>query len=349
MRQTLLAVLVAIAFLPIGMPTGGAASGVTGALPALPDLLSFALVRNEGTLRPVSAEEAADVLKDYDVIFLGELHDHTANHLAQMALFRALYARVPDLTLSMEQFERDVQPVVDDYMAGRIGEETLRSKGRAWSNYAESYRPLVEYAKERRLPLIAANAPASIVRCIGEEGPDYLARLSRDKRAFAAAELHLEPGSYRDKFVSFLREDLLHGDERDGAKTGGPTESELRSYASQVARDDTMAESLFLAWQKHPERKIVHLTGAFHVEGGLGTAERLKLRAPHLKIAIVVPGEASDPDHPSLDAARFKGDDFVVLLRAEPKEYATKDEEKAAVEQMRAMIRSRSGQARCEA
>ena len=85
--------------------------------------------------------------KGYDVVFIGELHDHIANHLAEMALLKALQARMPAIALSMEQFERDVQPVVDDYLAGRIGEESLKSKGRAWRNYAEAYRPLVEYAK----------------------------------------------------------------------------------------------------------------------------------------------------------------------------------------------------------
>src|SRR6185437_372239 len=142
--------------------TAAAGSHSSLTMPALSDLTSFALMRADvsGTSPSlIGVDQAADLLKDYDVIFLGEWHDHPGNHLAEMALFRAIHQRAPRVALSMEQFERDVQPVLDDYMAGRIGEENLMSRGRAWSNYAESYRPLVEYAKENGLHVIAAEAP----------------------------------------------------------------------------------------------------------------------------------------------------------------------------------------------
>ena len=122
---------------------------------------------------------------------MGEWHDHAGNHLAEMALFCAVYERAPGLTLSMEMFERDVQPVLDDYLAGRIGEANFRRKGRAWGNYAESYRPLVEFAKDHTLPVIAANVPASVVRCVGAEGAGYLARMPADKRGMGCRGLIL--------------------------------------------------------------------------------------------------------------------------------------------------------------
>ena len=88
----------------------------------------------------------------------------------------------------MEQFERDgVQPVVDDdYLAGRIGEETLKSKGRAWENYAGGLSPAGRrYAKAHAMPVIAANAPASLVRCVGRQGLSYLSTLPASKRGWA--------------------------------------------------------------------------------------------------------------------------------------------------------------------
>src|SRR5207248_4689333 len=181
-----------------------------GAPPALNDLTSFALLRIDQASRtsaPLSVDQLADALKDYDVVFFGEWHDHPGNHLAEMALFRAIHQRSPQLALSLEQFERDVQPVLDDYMAGRIGEEALQRRGRAWNNYPESYRPLVEYAKESALAVIAAEAPTRLVRCVGQEGPEFLARLRPEQRNWAAAELHLAGGAYRDKFFRFLDED----------------------------------------------------------------------------------------------------------------------------------------------
>lgn len=322
------------------MLLSGAASAREDTVPPpLPDLTSFDLMRSEAGKTPmfVTVGQAADELKNYDVVFLGEWHDHPGNHLAEMALFREIYARAPQLALSMEQFERDVQPVVNDYMAGRIGEEALQQKGRAWGNYAESYRPLVEFAKEHNLPVIAANAPASVVRCVGEKGPEFLTQLDAEKRRWAAADLHLEDGAYKDKFMRFLKEDGTHG---AAASDADAAATNARAFAAQVVRDDTMAESIALYLQKNPGHRVVHITGDFHVEGGLGTLERLKDRIPGLKVAVVVPAEAENPNRPAVSAADAKGGDFLFLMRGEPREYVTDAERKAAEQQMRGNFRT---------
>ena len=70
-------------------------------------------------------EQVADDLSRYDVVFFGEFHGHSGIHLAQMRLFRALQERNADMTLSLEQFERDTQPLVDQYLANEIGEKVL--------------------------------------------------------------------------------------------------------------------------------------------------------------------------------------------------------------------------------
>jgi len=317
--------------------TAAAGSHSSLTMPALSDLTSFALMRADvsGTSPSlIGVDQAADLLKDYDVIFLGEWHDHPGNHLAEMALFRAIHQRAPRVALSMEQFERDVQPVLDDYMAGRIGEENLMSRGRAWSNYAESYRPLVEYAKENGLHVIAAEAPTRVVRCVGQEGPDFLSHLGTEQRRWAAAELHLGNSPYRDKFMRFLAEDGAHGQAAPNevaSSNAGPSAAALRAFAAQVTRDDTMAESIFLYLQKNPGTKVVHLTGAFHVEGFMGTVERLKLRAPNLRIAVVAPVEIEHPEIPS--GMDVKVGNFLLLLRSLPKSYVSDAEMNAAIAQ----------------
>jgi len=311
------------------------------AAPALPDLTTFDLMRSESGKAPVyrTVAQAADELKNYDVILLGEWHDHPGNHLAEMVLFREIHARAPQLALSMEQFERDVQPVVNDYLAGRIGEEALERRGRAWGNYDESYRPLVEFAKDHGLPVIAANAPASLVRCVGEKGPEFLTQLDSEKRLWAAATLHLGDGAYKDKFMRFLAEDTSHGTPASNPEAAA---NNARAWAAQVLRDDTMAESIALYLGKNPGHKVMHITGDFHVEGGLGTAERLKERMPALKIAVIAPVEAENPDRPSISAGDVKNGDFLFLLRGEPKEYVSDAERKAAEEQQRANFRTRA-------
>jgi len=236
----------------------------------------------------------AQYLADFDVVFFGELHTHSGVHLAQMLLLEAMVERNPKVTLSMEQFERDTQTYVDDYLAGKIGERYLIRKSRAWSNYETSYRPLVEFAKRHQLPVIAANAPKDIVICVGQSGLDFLDKLSPENRQHIAQDIDTSAGAYRDKFFSFMTKNPAHGGGHK--KANNKEESDMskmmkkmaeRSFTAQVVRDDTMAESIALHLQNKPKQQVLHLNGVFHSSQFLGAVERLRNRMPKLKIAVI--------------------------------------------------------------
>ncbi len=236
----------------------------------------------------------AKYLANFDVVFFGELHTHPGAHLAQMLLLEAMVELNPEITLSMEQFERDTQSYLDDYLAGKIGERHLIKKTRAWDNYETSYRPLVEFAKHNQLPVIAANAPKDIVICVGRFGLDFLDKISSQNRKHIAQEIDVSAGAYRDKFFSFLAKNPSHGGGHK--KSNGKETTEMsammqkmseRSFAAQVVRDDTMAESIARHLHNNPQRQVLHLNGVFHSSQFLGAVERLKNRMPELKIAVI--------------------------------------------------------------
>ncbi len=207
-------------------------------------------------------------------------------------------------------------------------------KSRAWNNYTTSYRPLIEYAKEHKLPVIAANAPEDVVRCVGKEGEAFFGRMKPEQRGWAAAELHTQDGPYKDKFMGFVSHDAGHGGDGDKDKPKEkkpPSESAQRSFAAQVTRDDTMAESIALHLQKNPGRKVVQINGSFHSDSFLGTVERLQMRMPKLKIAVVSPAQPEDPAHPKVADNDAKAGTFVLLLRGLPESYVNDDEMKAAI------------------
>ena len=106
------------------------------------------------TLQEIDWEQALDRLADADVVGLGETHLDQLTHDAELELLRELAARRGNaVTLSMEMFERDVQPALDDYLAGRITEADFLARARPWKNYATDYRPLVELAKREEYRL----------------------------------------------------------------------------------------------------------------------------------------------------------------------------------------------------
>jgi uncharacterized iron-regulated protein len=291
--------------------------------------------------RELRLSQLADLLQRYDVVFYGESHGHPGVHFAQMQLLRALYARNPHWVVSFEQFERDVQSVVDDYLAGRIGETALIDKGRAWNNYSASYRPLLEFAKVHHLPVIAAEAPGWAVSCVGRSGTAILEQFSPLERSWVAKDIHAGPGRYRDQYMEFLGGSATHGGGKPGeaddagAATRAQRDAE-NSFAAQVTRDDTMAESIELALERHPGYKLLHLTGSFHVTKFLGTVERLKLRNPALKIAVIEPVEVENPDAPALPADAVEDGTVLQLIYPNPEEFAAGEDMSAWIATMHA-------------
>lgn len=262
---------------------------------------------------PLSVTQLAHALKQADIILVGEWHSHPAAHLLQAQLLAALYQQNPRMTLSMEQFTRDKQPVINAYLNGEIGERTLAKEANAWPNYDSDYRPLVEFAKQHKLDVIAANAPKSIVRCVGRQGVDYLNKLPTNERLWVARSLTLTPDAYQQTFIDSMH----HGDE---AQT-------KRQFAAQTTWDDTMAESMVDYLQKHPQQQIIHVAGRFHTAEGLGTASRITARNPNLKIMMVTPISATSPLHAGAP-------DFTVKMQPLPQRYVQKDKMMAAITAM---------------
>jgi len=279
----------------------------------------------KGAPRVVTVSKLADALVSYDVVFFAEIHGHPGIHLQELKLLRALHERDPKWILSFEQFERDVQGVVNDYVAGRIGERTLIDQGRAWDNYRTSYRPLLTYAREHQLPVIAAEAPVWAIVCIGQYGPDILEQFKPAERAWVARELHVTSDAYREKYLQFQSGSATHGG--GGAATPEAQLKSERSFAAQVARDDTMAESIVLARQQYPGRKLLHITGNFHAEGFLGTVTRLRLRDPTLKIAVIDPVEVDDPHAPGSEADSLTEATALQLVYPLPAEFVAGEDQ----------------------
>ena len=274
-----------------------------------------------GRARPrvVDLGQLARTLTPYDVVFYGEIHDHAGMHLEELRLLRALYEHDPRLVLSLEQFERDVQGVLDDYLADRIGETTLTAKARAWNNYAAAYRPLLVFAKAHHLPVIAAEAPDWTIACIGRRGAQILGEFTPQERSWIAAELHAGPGPYRDRYMEFFKGSASHGG--GTAATPEAAQTAQHSFEAQAARDDTMAESIERAVRDYPGRKILHITGSFHAAGFLGTVERLRLRAPALELAVIEPVEVENPNAPAFAADRLGEASALQLVYPTPENF----------------------------
>ena len=271
----------------------------------------------------LTVEQLAQRLADTDVVIVGEYHGHHGSHLLQSRLQTALYGQRPRQILSMEQFNLDRQPALDQYLEGATGETEMLEDAGAWDNYRASYRPLVEFARQKNLPVIAANAPADVVRCVGRKGPEYLDRISDTLRQTLPDDPFLDTPAYREKFTEAL----------GASHRGDSTVSERmeNTYKAQLLRDNTMAARILEARASYPGHQVLHLTGTFHSEDGLGTVALLKRRAPELSVAVISPviWPASDPN-PPLEQNREKGD-FLYFIQPLPDEFKDPEREREAM------------------
>ena len=227
----------------------------------------------QGEILPLDA--LPKQLIDADVILIGEWHTHSAIHRFQTDFLKARFNATSNIALSMEQFTREHQATLDQYLNGEIGEQILLSQAAAWPNYESDYRALVEFAKTNDIDVIAANAPKPFVQCIGRKGLPYLDQLSTEQRQWIAAEVDTGDSPYKEKFMASMHH-------------GTPEQTE-KQFAAQVTWDETMAESIVDYLASNPEKQVIHVAGKFHTEGGLGTAASILRRNPDLKVAVISP------------------------------------------------------------
>lgn len=280
--------------------------------------------------RAVKLEEIIEALDNADVLFVGEKHDDAVGHAIEAELLRLAderYSRGAGkrraVALSLEMFERDVQTVVDEYLGGLISERHFLLSSRPWNNYATDYKPLVEYAREHRLPVIAANAPARYVSRVNAEGPRSLSSLSKEARAWLPPLPFPEASAaYAAKFNLFMgvgRADAPTPAGRQSSQSPANPHAQaanphggMHLLEAQTLRDASMAYAISEFLKRGRAPLVVQFNGTFHSEGRMGVPEQLahyRKKARALVVTII-----PDEGRTGFDTASMASlGDFIIL------------------------------------
>jgi uncharacterized iron-regulated protein len=291
-----------------------AASVAQDAIPQPPDPSTWRVYTADG--KPSSLEAIIDAAASVEVVLLGESHNDRVGHGLQLEIFQRIANRatawvadatvesgpLPGVVLSFEMFERDIQYVLDEYTSGLITEDQFRRSTRPWTWYEEDYRPVFEEARERQIPIIAANAPRRYVNLVSREGPAALRRLTDEARR------HLPPLPYGGPSDAYRAElDAIFSEHGGGGSPGGSD----NGFWSQSLWDATMAYSIVESMLRWPDARVVHLVGSFHVRNGTGIPEQIERYRPGTRRLIVFVDTAEDISE-FTDDVRGAGD-FVIL------------------------------------
>jgi uncharacterized iron-regulated protein len=272
--------------------------------------------------RYVSFATFADAAARADVVLFGEQHDNPATHRAELALLAAVGARRTNVVLSLEMFDRDVQSVLDAYLAGQIPESAFVAASRAWPRYNTDYRALVELARAHGWPVVAANPARRLATMVSRAGLSALDTISARDRSFVARSLSCPRDLYYERFAESMKGHSAGGGPPTAGDAAAAAAMTTRFYEAQCVKDETMGESIATALTKAGTGAIVlHFNGAFHTDMGLGTAARARQRLPGARTVLVTAVPVDDVAR--ADAAPFADRaDYVVLTPKPPRQKA---------------------------
>ena len=223
-----------------------------------------------------SSQEIIDIdrLESNDVIYLGENHNNTEDHARQLEIIEQLEQDTNNaqLAIALEMFQRPFQPILNRYVAREISEAELRKQTEydtRWGFDWKFYAPILRYARQQQIPLIALNTPEEITSKVATNGINSLE--GSDFRYIPLLEqIELDNREYKQDIEEVYLQHVENGQ-------GHSTELD-NFFAAQVLWDETMAEAIALYYHNNPQSQIVVLVGKAHVMKDYAIPNRVKRR-----------------------------------------------------------------------
>jgi uncharacterized iron-regulated protein len=219
-----------------------------------------------------------DGLGEQRVVFVGEQHDRYEHHLTQLEIIRRLHQRHAQLAIGMEAFQQPFQSHLDAYVAGELSEQELLRDSEYYARWRFDFRlyaPILRYAREHRLPVVALNLPEEITRQVGRGG---IESLSEQDRAQIPADIDRSDTEYEQRLSEVFDNHPRHNGQ-----------SFDHFLEVQLLWDEGMAQRAADYLQSHPAQRMVVLAGSGHLAYGGGIPQRLLRRLP-VNSAIVLNG-----------------------------------------------------------
>ena len=274
-------------------------------------------IRDLGTGRPVSFEEFAARLASTDVVYLGEEHYNRFHIAAAIKLLEALLDRKRLPILGLEMFSWDGQAALDRYLTDpAISKNSFLQDAhwkQNWGGNYEEYDPLINFARDHRLAVLALNPPRALVREIAKLGIAQAGTDPEMAKWGMRDEILVEDPDYHEKILQQLR--ACHG--------GMPDAAYQTMYEASVFRDEGMAKTISEYLRRLPKGAgpIVSYTGGGHIQYKLPVPNRVQRRqsAPLRQVTIYLAG--IDPGRPQdiQDLLQSSIADYVWLTPLNPR------------------------------
>ena len=247
------------------------------------DKPAYKLYKSNG--REVKWKKMVKDLHNSDLVFFGELHDNPIAHWIEYELFTELYkAHDSTLVAGAEMFESDNQFALDEYLQGSYDDKKLKDEARLWKNYKTDYKPLVDFARDHKIPFIATNVPRKYASAVFKGDFAALDSVPASELAWIAPlpilfDINLK--CYQDM--------LKMGEEHGMA-------ADEKYLKAQALKDATMA--YFIMKNQKEGSLFYHINGSNHSDNFEGIIWYLKQAKKEMNIKTLTTIEQEDISKP---------------------------------------------------
>lgn len=229
-----------------------------------------------------------------DVILFGEYHNNSVVHWLQLELTKDL-AKKKNLVLGAEMLEADNQTQVNQYLNDEINQKGLDYLARLWNNYKTDYKPLVDFAKEKKFNFIATNIPRRYASMVFRKDLIALDSLSSEEKSWIAP-LPIEFDINLPGYQSMMQ--------MQGGHAGD------KMPKAQAIKDATMA--YFIHKNRKENSVFVHYNGTYHSDNYEGINWYLKKLDADVKIITIATVEQKDIQ--KLEIEHYNKADFILVI-----------------------------------
>ena len=236
------------------------------------DLTPYNIFNNKAKVQKF--DKMINKLSEADIVFFGELHNNSISHWLEFEVAKALYQKHGDsFVMGAEMYEADQQLIIDEYLSGAVKYKYFKDQARLWPNHETDYAPILKFAKENKIPMIATNVPRRYAAIVNKGSLKALDSLSEEaKRYIAPLPIHyFEDAACYTGMIAAM---------------GGHKSARMTNIVkAQALKDATMASFILKNWEE--EKHFYHFNGSYHSDNYESIILYLKKANPELKIATI--------------------------------------------------------------
>ena len=236
------------------------------------DLKPYNIFSSKGKVQKF--DKVINKIADADIVFFGELHNNAISHWLELEVAKALYAKHGDsFVMGAEMYEADQQLIINEYLSGAVKYKYFKGQARLWPNDETDYAPILSFAKENHIPMIATNVPRRYAAIVNKGSLTALDSLSDEaKRYIAPLPIHYFEDA--DCYTGMI------------AAMGGHKSARMTNIVkAQALKDATMAHFILANWEQG--KHFFHFNGSYHSDNHESIILYLKKANPELKIATI--------------------------------------------------------------